>query len=120
MIDRAMTADLLVTARDALREAILPHLPPAQRYAAAMVANALAIAARATEREQPSPDLLAQCRAWPEQTDRALAQAIRQGAYDTDSADALEALLRLRTRERLLISNPGYLEQTRQRRNPIR
>jgi hypothetical protein len=38
--------DLLVVARDMLREQLMPHLPPAQRHVAMMIASAMAIAAR--------------------------------------------------------------------------
>ena len=43
------TADLIATARDALKADVLPHLPPDRTYAARMVLNALAIALRQLE-----------------------------------------------------------------------
>lgn len=38
--------DLLRVARELLREQIMPHLPPAQRHVAMMIASAMAIASR--------------------------------------------------------------------------
>lgn len=46
MREEPTAADLLDTARDLLLADLLPKLPEAQRFAARMVANALAIAAR--------------------------------------------------------------------------
>lgn len=40
------TADLIATARTALKAEVLPHIPPNRRYAALMVLNALGIAER--------------------------------------------------------------------------
>lgn len=49
MHDRPDAADLLATARDTLKSAILPHLPRGARYPALMALNAMAIAARQAE-----------------------------------------------------------------------
>ena len=89
-------AELLRVARAELLEDLLPHLPPARHYAARMVANAMAIAAR----EMKS-------RPWGI-GEAGLAAEIRAGRHD-DSPATLEALTAL-TRARLEISNPRVLE----------
>ncbi|MCA3323828.1 MAG: hypothetical protein INF79_03250 [Roseomonas sp.] len=107
--------NLLATARDALLQEILPKLSGTDAFTARMIANAMAIAAR----EAVQGD------AWVEETratmqrltgaadasDRALAAAIRAGAYDPGSAHHAEvvALLREATRMRCAISAPRVL-----------
>jgi hypothetical protein len=49
MHDRPDAADLLATARETVKSAILPHLPRGARYPALMALNAMAIAARQAE-----------------------------------------------------------------------
>ena len=106
---------LLATARDALVQEILPKLSGTDAFTARMIANAMAIAARET----------AQTGAWVEETratmqrltgateapDRALAAAIRAGAYDPGSAHHAEvaAMLRDAARLRCAISAPRVL-----------
>lgn len=46
MPDDPDTADLIATARAALKDEVLPHLPADRRYPALMVLNALGIAGR--------------------------------------------------------------------------
>lgn len=110
------TADLLEVARSTLRDAILPHVAPEARYEAAMVANAVAIAARelvlgprarAEERE-----LLAGFYGTPEATlaelRERLCRDLRGGAVAPAREAELRALLHRFVHARLAISNPGY------------
>jgi hypothetical protein len=106
---------LLATARDVLLQEILPKLSGTDAFTARMIANAMAIAAREA----------AQDNAWVAATrasiqrltgaadapDRALAAAIRAGAYDPGSAHHAEvaAMLRDAARMRCAISAPRVL-----------
>ena len=110
LLERPEGADLLATAREVLLRELLPHLPEAQRFAARMVANAMAIAAREGAAD-PAP-ALAQLRALlraapadaaaPDALLGRLAADIRAGRYDPGTPDhaaaaaALAALVRLR------------------------
>lgn len=89
-------ADLLETAAATLRAELMDALPSDRRYSAAMVASAMAIAARALRCPIPAPD---------RETDRALAAAIRAGQHDDDPA--LFATLRARVNARLAVSDPA-------------
>jgi hypothetical protein len=92
--------ELLRVARAELLESLLPHIPESHRYAARMVANAMAIAAR----ELDSPPEVGVPPA-------ELARGIRAGAHDSPEAQArLLEQLRSLTRARLAISNPRVLE----------
>lgn len=98
---------LLETARDLLREELLPALPTHQRHAALMVANAMAIAARELNRRDDAT--LDEARA---AEDRRLCASIRAGDIDGGAAAAqLHARLLASTRSRVEISNPKYLAQ---------
>jgi uncharacterized protein DUF6285 len=91
--------ELLQVAREVLLEELLPRLPEGDRYAARMVANAMAIAARELgEPLQPPVD-----------TAR-LAAGIRAGRHD-DDARVLESLREI-TRARLAVSNPRILSSS--------
>jgi hypothetical protein len=106
---------LLATARDALLQEILPTLSGTDAFTARMIANAMAIAAREAAQDE----------AWVEETriamrrltgateapDRALAAAIRAGAFDPGSAHYAEAaaVLRKAARIRCAISVPRVL-----------
>lgn len=93
-------AELLRVARDELLEKLLPKLPDAERYAARMVANAMAIAARELARG-PSATL----------DTRRLSRGIRAGEHDEPGQAALlRETLRDLTRARLAVSNPRILE----------
>jgi hypothetical protein len=101
-------ADLLATARDVLLNELLPALPAEKAFAARMVANAMAIAARDA----------AQDRAWEAQAlarmggdARAFAAAIRAGTHDpgTPGHAATAALLDELTRARCAVSAPRAL-----------
>jgi hypothetical protein len=96
---------LLETARGVLFDELLPALPAHKRHAALMVANAMAIAARAMNRPgayRPDDDTAA--------TDHQRCQAIRQGLVDAGrDAAQLHACLLAEARTRVELSNPRYL-----------
>lgn len=110
------TADLLEVARTTLRTAVLPHVAADGRYEAAMVANALAIAARELElgpkARAEERELLAGFYATPDaslaELRRRLCQELRSGALDDAREATLRALLRRFVHARLAISNPAY------------
>jgi len=89
--------DLLLTARAAVLDKLLPALPEEMHYEARMIANALAIAAR--ERVAPAVETALD--------ERRLALAIRAGEHDQGSA--WSSLLAL-AQGKLAISNPRLLE----------
>jgi hypothetical protein len=93
-------AELLRVARAELLDELLPHLPVAHHYAARMVANAMAIAARELQ-AQPVAGLDA----------ATLAREIRAGRLDGDATT--RASLETFTRDRLAVSNPRILEGAR-------
>lgn len=114
------TADLLEVARSTLREEVMPHLAPAARYPAAMVANALAIAARelalgpralAAERE-----LLARLYASPnaplDELRRRFCADLRARRFGPEREREVRTLLAALVHARLAISNPGYGAQS--------
>ena len=107
--------NLLATARDALLTEILPKLTGTDAFNARMIANAMAIAAREAAQNDA---WVAEMRATMQRLtgaadapDRALAAAIRAGAYDPGSAHYAEAaaLLREAARMRCAISAPRVL-----------
>jgi hypothetical protein len=112
------TAALLAVARDVLRGEIASGLEEQQRYAAAMVANAMAIATRqlregetARRREQTALGLALGDGGTAELDDLRgrLVEEIRAGRYDDPQADHfLRPMLRARVEARLAISNPDY------------
>jgi hypothetical protein len=112
------TADLLKVAAVALKADVLPHVEADGRYPAAMVANALAIAARelelgpqarAEERaliaaffgDDPSAASLAELR-------RRLCRELRGPDLPPAREAGLRDLLRRVVEARLAISNPAY------------
>ncbi len=110
------TADLLKVAAVALRADVLPHVEADGRYPAAMIANALAIAARELElgpvaRAEERALIAAFCRA-PDASlpdlRRRLCRELRGGGLDPARAAELRDLLHRVVRARLAISNPGY------------
>jgi hypothetical protein len=123
-------ADLLEIARATILSEIAPALPEAQRYAALMAANALAIAGRDLAAADASAAELSRLAAllpgWVPRGEPAtalreatarLARSIRDGRFDEGEARAsLLAHLRETVRERLAISNPRVL--ARDERNP--
>ena len=119
--------DLLAIARETLLAELRPLLPEHARYTAAMVANAMAIAARESEAgEQPARDALERLDALygvPPRTlagdalahalrehERRLATEIRSGDCDEEPRrGAALAHLRASVAARLRISNPKAL-----------
>jgi len=120
-------ADLLVTARAALLDELLPALPVERRYVALMIANAMAIAARESalggEADRDEVERLrglAMDVAPPSEPDaadvialrRAVSAAIRDGRFDdTAHAKALMAALVEIAAGRVAISNPKALRE---------
>lgn len=120
-------ADLLAIARETLLAELRPLLPEHARYAAAMVANAMAIAARETEAgERPAREALERLDALygvPRRTlagdaltqalrehERRFAAEIRSGAFDGEPRRReAYAHLRASIEDRLRISNPKAL-----------
>jgi hypothetical protein len=120
-------SDLLETARALFVDELLPALPSDKRYAALMVANAMAIAARAASApdggdaqelaaiaallaEAPAPegDMATRLR----RANAMLAHRIRGGAFATAAQrESLLACLDAATRRRLEISNPKLLKR---------
>lgn len=98
MEEKPTAVDLLQLARSIMRTELVHLVPKENRYEALMVANAMAIAARALE--NPTPD---------DDADMAtLAAAIREGAHDGDGIvyDRLVA----EVEARVTISNPRALQ----------
>jgi len=115
MLERPDAADLLATARDVVLRQLLPALPEQHRFAARMVANAMAIARREPLAETgpalaalravvPAPDT-------PSALLARLAGEIRAGAHDpgTPRHAAVAAALVALTRLRCGVSNPRAL-----------
>lgn len=96
MLEQPDAGALLATARQAVLDALLPHLPKEKHYEARMVANALAIAGRALHAPRPAQDAAA------------LAREIREAPPlpgTPDYARIHAALLEL-TRARCAVSAP--------------
>ena len=106
--DRPDGAALLETAARALREAVLPALPPEHRLTLLMALNAMGIA------ERELRDALGQAEAG-EGADaaRALADKIRAGAFDEGCRRRRRCMPRSppTPARRLSIANPKYLRQ---------
>ena len=106
---------LLATARDALLQEILPKLSSTDALTARMIANAMAIAAREAVQDDAwtaaTRASMQRLTGTADAPDRALAAAIRMGAYDPGSAHHAEvaALLRDAARRRCAISTPRVL-----------
>ena len=106
---------LLATARDALLQEILPKLSGTDAFTARMIANAMAIAAREAVQDamwvEETRAAMQRLTGAADAPDRALAAAIRAGAYDPGSAHHAEvaAILREAARMRCGISAPRVL-----------
>jgi hypothetical protein len=129
MGDQPTGDQLLETARELLREQVLPILPANRCHAVLMISNAMAIAMRelksgyAHEREEFSS--LVEMIQTPENAqglsglsvtralgdgNRSLCQMIRSGGADSGEVrDAVRKHLLLVTKNRVSISNPKYL-----------
>jgi hypothetical protein len=107
--------NLLATARDALLTEILPKLTGTDAFTARMIANAMAIAAREAAQDEAwvaaTRATMQHLTGAADAPDRALASAIRTGAYDPGSAHHAEvaAMLRNAARMRCAISAPRVL-----------
>jgi hypothetical protein len=111
----AELADLLETARHVLRERIAPAVPAELRFETAMVANAMAIAARAARGLPGAAEAEGLRRLYPEAASepvdalrRRLVADIRAGRMDGAGAHLAAHVLWPRVRERLALSNPEY------------
>ncbi|MCA3419859.1 MAG: hypothetical protein INF88_13260 [Roseomonas sp.] len=108
-------AGLLATAREALLQEILPKLAGTDAFTARMIANAMAIAAREASQEDAwvaaTRASMQRLTGAADAPDRALAAAIRAGAFDPGSANHAEvaAMLRKAARMRCAISAPRVL-----------
>ncbi|MDR2839486.1 MAG: DUF6285 domain-containing protein [Azonexus sp.] len=125
MRDQPTGDQLLATARDLLREDVLPTLSGSQRHNALMIANAMSIAMRqlqsGDEPERRELAALGKILPLPEshglalqqaltEANRALCRLIREGRADSgQTRDQVRALLLETTRQRVAISNPKYL-----------
>ena len=108
MLEQPQAANLLETAREALLNKLLPALPAHLHYEARMIANAMAIAARASGVEAAS--LEARLATFAE--DQAhFAARIRAGAYapGTPAHAGAAALLHEMVRLRCAVSGPRAL-----------
>lgn len=107
LAEEPLPAELLGTAREVLLNDLLPALPPEKAFAARMVANAMAIAARAAA--QPDWDAAALARIPGDPA--AFAAAIRAGRHDPGTQGHAEAaaLLDDITRARCAVSAPRAL-----------
>ncbi len=110
-------AGLLDVARLVLRTELQPGLDAEKRYVAAMVGNAMAIAARdlaggAENRRRRQVALAAlypgQGQAALAQLERRLAHELRQGGLGIEREEQVRAVLLARTLARLEIANPDY------------
>jgi hypothetical protein len=110
-------AGLLDTARDSLRNEVQPAVPPELRYPAAMVANAMAIAARGlaiggeieARQRTTLAALYGESRALSlGQLERRLARELRAGGFDQEREERIRAALIACVLARLELSNPEY------------
>jgi hypothetical protein len=116
MLEKPDAADLLATARDVVLTQLLPALPEEHRFAARMVANAMAIASR-EQAAETAPTLAALQAALMAPGIAAkvllprLAAEIRAGAHDpgTPEHPAVVAALVALAKARCAVSNPRAL-----------
>jgi predicted methyltransferase MtxX (methanogen marker protein 4) len=115
--DLERAASLLTVAREALRRELAPELAGEQRYLAAMIANAMAIAARALEQGggAEAAELEALERLYPDarsvgldETRRCLVEELRTGKLDGVADRLVRGVLKARVQARLALSNPTY------------
>ena len=130
MRDKPTGAELLKLARRIMREQLLEHIPPEKKYQALMIANTMAIAARQIEYgdekeredlarvtsilgEKSDPDNSAEVQAALEECYRALSKDIREGRIVPGASrhDEVYELLYGQARQKVLESNPGYLDE---------
>lgn len=126
MSDRPNRGDLLAAAEETLRQGVLPALDGSAKYAALMVASAIATARREIETGDAAArrtldafaDLYGQDNVHRSGADadqriealsRDLAQEIRAGAYDATLLGPVFSVLETQVVERLGLSNPRFL-----------
>lgn len=117
MSDDDRLAAMLSIAREALRSELQPALDSALRYRAAMVGNALAIAARRLSlgEDCEAKQIQALAALYPDaggsglrSLERRLARELRRGRLDLEREERVRAVLLARTLARLEIANPDY------------
>jgi len=107
---------LLEIAQKTYRSENLEELSGSKRYMAAMVANAMDIAARALEHEEPAghlAGLMENAGADGSAGLTELARAIREGRISAATHPDLHETLLAYVRAKLEISNPRFLKQRR-------
>jgi len=126
MTDRPNRDDLLAAAEESLRADVLPALDGSAKYAALMVASAIATARRevalGSAAARRTLDAYAELygqdnvhRSGADAEDRIaalnrdLAREIRAGAHDDDLLGPVRAVLLTQVIERLTLSNPRFL-----------
>ncbi len=112
MTDARVTPDaLLALAIEMLQAEVLPALPPEQRYAGAMIANALAIARRGLPGEAEAEEwtLLDKLYDDGEGSLRQLALDIRDGSLPKSKTAGLATALRSLLIAELRVTNPKFL-----------
>ena len=112
MTTRRIDADaLLDLATEMLRAEVLPALPPEQRYAGAMIANALEIARRALAEEVEAAEwaLLDSLYEEGEGSTAQLARDIRAGTLPKGKERGLADALRTLLIAELRVRNPRFL-----------
>lgn len=112
MTDAKITPDALLSlAIEMLQADVLPALPPEQRYAGAMVVNAIAIARRGVpgDAEAAEWSLLDKLYDDGEGSARQLALDIRDGSLPESKSAGLAAALRALLIAELRVSNPKFL-----------
>ena len=128
MRDRPSISEVLLLARRILRERLLEHIPPEEKYETLMIANAMAIAARQLSfGEEPEREELKRIQEIlgdekPSETGvhtatellscyERLCKGIRSGEHAPSSKQYknIYRLLRDQARQKVLESNPGYL-----------
>lgn len=117
MIAPEQLASLLDLAQATLRDEIQPHLGPDQRYAAAMVASALRMSARALAIGPASAGAARQALSalYPGEPsldlgdlERRLVAELRTGGLTAERERLVRRALLARTLARLAITNPDY------------
>ena len=122
MRDEPSASALLTLAREVLREKLLVHIPPEDRYSALMVANVMAIAARRIDNgDEPERRELERLKRIIDLDDRGLSprEALERGYRrlgseirkgDLSRSRAVYDLLMEQAVEKVRESNPGYLQ----------
>lgn len=108
MTDKSDTSrELLETALRTYRAEMAPQLSGSKRYVGAMVANAVEVAIRALEADDPADQLAGLGDGARDLA--ALAAAIRSGEIGDKTHPGLREALRAYVRAKLEISNPKFL-----------